>query len=153
MGKQLSSLSGGVFLAAAAGRKVAELCGGEVAIYLGDPGEPPRLPSARGRASPTTRSAIPTARWVIDHDQIAGAGTDTLPNAVALFLPLVASQQTVGALAVKADPIDPLLEPDGRRLLDACCGQLALALERDRMSIAASEALSRPRPSRSAAPS
>jgi two-component system sensor histidine kinase KdpD len=42
---------------------------------------------------------------------------------------------------VKADPIDPLLEPDGRRLLDACCAQLALALERDRMSIAASEAL------------
>src|SRR3954468_18855132 len=35
LGKQLSSLSGGVFLAAAAGRKVAELCGGEVAIYLG----------------------------------------------------------------------------------------------------------------------
>ena len=36
----------------------------------------------------------PAAHWVIEHDQIAGAGTDTLPNAVALFLPLVASQRT-----------------------------------------------------------
>lgn len=141
LGKQLSSLSGGVFLAAAAGRKVAELCGGEVAIYLGDPGDVPEV--AFGRRTTIAQNPVsdPAARWVIAHDQIAGAGTDTLPNAVALFLPLVASQRTVGALAVKADPIDPLLEPDGRRLLDACCAQLASALERDRMSIAASEAL------------
>ena len=140
LGKQLSSLSGGVFLAAAAGRKVAELCGGEVAIYLASPER------SRGRVRPEDEhrpppGQRPTARWVIEHDQIAGAGTDTLPNAVALFLPLIASQQTVGALAVRADPIDRLLEPDQRRLLEACAGQLALALERDRMSIAASEAL------------
>jgi two-component system sensor histidine kinase KdpD len=41
---------------------------------------------------------------------------------------------------VRAEPVDRLLEPEARRLLDACCGQLALALERDRMAIAASEA-------------
>jgi two-component system sensor histidine kinase KdpD len=84
--------------------------------------------------------SAPTAQWVIEHDRVAGAGTDTLPNAVALFLPLTASQLTVGALAVKADPIDRLLAPDQRRLLEACASQLALAIERDRMSIAASEA-------------
>jgi len=72
---------------------------------------------------------------------MAGSGTDTLPNAVALFVPLTASQQTVGALAVKAEPNEGLLEPDQKRLLEACAGQLALAIERDRMSLAASEAL------------
>lgn len=141
LGKQLSSLSGAVFLTAAAGRKITELCGAEVAIYLGDPGEAPEVAFGQRTSIALHPVSDPAARWVIEHDRIAGAGTDTLPNAVALFLPLVASQQTVGALAVKADPIDPLLEPDGRRLLDACCAQLALALERDRMAIAASEAL------------
>jgi two-component system sensor histidine kinase KdpD len=130
-----------VFLAAAAGRKVLELCGGEVAVYLGEPGSTPDAafgPRTGIAAHPVSE---PTARWVIDHDQIAGAGTDTLPNAVALFLPLTASQQTVGALAVRTDPIDLIMEPEGRRLLEACAGQLAMALERDRMSIMASEAL------------
>ncbi len=143
LGKQLSSLSGGVFLAAAAGRKITELCGGEVAIYLGDPGKNPEVAFGQRTTIALHPVSDPTARWVIGNDRIAGAGTDTLPNAVALFLPLVASQRTVGALAVRADPIARLLEPEQRRLLDACCGQLALALERDRLSIAASEALVR----------
>lgn len=140
LGRQLSSISGAVFLAAAAARKVAELTGGEVAIYQESPDGVP-VPLFGG--GPGIRShpvSEPTARWVIEHEQMAGAGTDTLPNAPALFLPLTASQQTVGALAVKVEPIDRLLQPDQRRLLEACAGQLALAMERDRMSIAASEA-------------
>jgi two-component system sensor histidine kinase KdpD len=140
LGKQLSSLSGGLFLAAAAGRKIGELCGAEVAIYFGEPGGVPEV--AFGQRSQIVAHPVsePTARWVIDHDQIAGAGTDTLPNAPALFVPLTASQQTVGALAVRAEPAARLREPDMRRLLEACAGQLALAVERDRMAIAAAEA-------------
>jgi two-component system sensor histidine kinase KdpD len=140
LGKQLSSISGATFLAAAAARKVAELTGGEAAVYAGSPGEKPEI--LFGGTSAIARHPVsePAARWVIEHDQLAGAGTDTLPNAVALFLPLTASQQTVGALAVKAEPIQRLLEPDQRRLLEACAGQLALAIERDRMALAASEA-------------
>lgn len=140
LGKQLSSMSGATFLAAAAARKVGELTGGEVAIYLGRPGEPPEV--AVGGRSGITHHPVSegAARWVIEHDQMAGPGTDTLPNAAALFLPLTASQETVGALAVKAEPIERLLEPGRRRLLEACAGQLALAVERDRMSLAASEA-------------
>jgi two-component system, OmpR family, sensor histidine kinase KdpD len=141
LGKQLSSISGATFLAAATARKVSELTGGEVAVYLGCPGEAPEV-TFGGRTSIALHPVSdPTARWVIEHDQTAGAGTDTLPNAAALFLPLTASQQTVGALAVKTEPIDRLLEPDQRRLLEACASHLALAVERDRMSLAASEAL------------
>ncbi|MFO0956788.1 MAG: sensor histidine kinase KdpD [Isosphaeraceae bacterium] len=141
LGKQLGSISGASFLAAAAARKVAELTGGEVAVYLGGPGSAPEV--AYGRGTPIADHPVsdPTARWVIEHDQMAGPGTDTLPNAIALFLPLTASQQTVGALAVKAEPPRRLLEPDQRRMLEACASLLALAIERDRMSLAASEAL------------
>ncbi|WP_435009566.1 DUF4118 domain-containing protein [Tundrisphaera lichenicola] len=141
MGKQLTSVSGEMFLTAAAGRKVSELCDGEVIIYLRDQGDAPKIAFGQKTSIALHPVSEPTARWVIEHDRIAGAGTDTLPNAPGLFLPLVASQNTVGALAVKTEPIDRLLEPEQRRLLEACCGQLALALERDRMSIAASEAL------------
>ncbi|MBY0398044.1 MAG: DUF4118 domain-containing protein, partial [Thermoleophilia bacterium] len=143
LGKQLSSISGATFLAAAAARKVAELTDGEVAIYLGDPGAAPEVAFGRGRPIAGHPVSDPAARWVIEHDQMAGPGTDTLPNATALVLPLTASQQTVGALAIAAEPIGRLLEPDQRRLLEACASQLALAIERDRMSVAASEALLR----------
>lgn len=140
LGKQLSSISGATFLAAATVRKVAELTGGEASIYEGSPGSTPEVLFGGGSSIASHPVSGPTARWVIEHDQMAGAGTDTLPNAPALFLPLAASQKTVGALAVRAEPIEQLLEPDQRRLLEACASQLALAIERDQMAIAASEA-------------
>ena len=141
LGKQLSSISGVVFLAAATARKVAELTGSDVAIYVGTPDGKPDV--AFGAKSEINLHPVsdPAARWVIDHNQMAGAGTDTLPNAVALFLPMTASQQTVGAMAVRAKSIERLLEPDQRRLLESCGSQLALAIERDQMSLAASQAL------------
>jgi len=140
LGKQLSSLSGGMFLVASAGRQIADMCGGEVAIYLSRPKGPPEL--ALGEATTVAKHPVSVlvAQWVIEHNQIAGAGTDTLPNAIALFLPLTASQQTVGAVGVRVAESDRLLEPDQRRLLEACANQLALALERDQMALAAAEA-------------
>ncbi|MGI6414354.1 MAG: DUF4118 domain-containing protein [Thermoguttaceae bacterium] len=140
LGRQLSSLSGSAFLAAAAGNQVADLCGAEVAVYLRR--EKDALEIAFGEA--TTIAGHPVsplvAQWVVEHDQIAGAGTDTLPNAPALFIPLTASQQTVGVIAVRADESERLLEPDQRLLLEACAGQLALAVERDQMALTAAEA-------------
>ncbi len=141
LGKELSSISGAAFLAAAAARRVADQTGGEVAVYLGGPGTAPELAFGRRDGLAAHPVSDPAARWVIQHDQMAGAGTDTLPNAPALFLPLTASQQTVGALAIAAEPIESLLEPDQRRLLEACASLTALAVERDRLSLAASEAL------------
>lgn len=140
LGKQLSSLSGSVFLVSAAGKQIADLYGAEVAIYLNRQKDAPELSFGHGTAIATHPVSLIVAQWVIEHNQVAGAGTDTLPNAVALFLPLTASQQTVGALAVRVAEPDRLLEPDQRRLLESCANQLALALERDQMSLAAAEA-------------
>ncbi|MEQ8787088.1 MAG: sensor histidine kinase KdpD [Pirellulaceae bacterium] len=140
LGKQLSSLYGNIFLVSAAGEKIAELVGGEVAIYLDRPSGTPEL--AFGHDSTISRHpvSLPVAQWVIGHDEIAGAGTNTLPNAVALFFPLTGSQKTLGAIAVKTPDIDRLLEPDQRRFLESCANQLGLALERDQLAIDAAEA-------------
>jgi two-component system, OmpR family, sensor histidine kinase KdpD len=140
LGKQLSSLYGNVFLAGAAGAKIADMLGGEVAIYLRPSTGAPEL--AFGQDSTIARHALsqPVAQWVMDHDQLAGAGTNTLPNAVALFLPLTGSQGTQGVVAIRVPDAERLLDPEIRRLLEACANQLALALERDQLAIDAANA-------------
>lgn len=140
LGKKLSSLYGNVFLAGAAGEKMAELLGGEVAIYLRQPSGVPELVFGHESSIAKHAVSVPVAQWAIEHDQIAGAGTNTLPSAVALFLPLVGSQRTYGVIAIRVPHIKRLLEPDPRRLLEACANQLALALERDQLAIDAAEA-------------
>ena len=141
LGKELSSLYGQVFLVSAASRKLSELLMADVVVYLRDSGS--RTYPVNLVESDLVRHAtsLPAADWVIEHGQIAGVGTNTLPNACALFVPLQGSQSCLGALAVK--PFDNnasrLLQPDTRRVLDSGANQLALALERDRLAIEAAE--------------
>ena len=140
LGKKLSSLYGQTFLIEAAGHKLAELVGGEVTIYLQTSTEVPEVVFGNETSITAHPVSLPAAQWVIKHDQIAGAQTNTLPNAVALFLPLVGSHYSLGAIAIRTERIEQLLEPDQRRFIDACASQLALALERDRLAIDAAEA-------------
>ncbi|HLQ44558.1 MAG TPA: ATP-binding protein, partial [Planctomycetaceae bacterium] len=74
---------------------------------------------------------VQAACWVATHNQVAGAGTDTLPNATALFVPLIGTRQTIGAVGIKPDDPQRLLDPDQRRLLETCASLIALAIERD----------------------
>jgi two-component system sensor histidine kinase KdpD len=140
LGKQLSSLYGGVFLVSAAAKRIAEMTGGEVAVYLHDPAGPPRLAFGHETSIGAHAVSLPAAAWVMEHDQVAGASTNTLPNAPGVFFPISASQAVLGALGVRVDEANFLLEPDQRRLLEACASQLALALERDQLAIDAAEA-------------
>ncbi len=140
LGKQLSSLSGNVFLVGAAGGKVAEMLGGEVAIYLRQPSGTPELAFGHDTFIAKHAVSLAVAQWVIEHDQFAGAGTNTLPNAAALFFPLSGSQGTRGAIAIRVPDTERLLDPEFRLLLDACANQLALALERDQLAIEAANA-------------
>ncbi len=69
-----------------------------------------------------------------------GPGTNTLPNATAIFLPAdrlpADSRRTRGA----DGRCDASAGTCQRRLLEACASQLALALERDHLAIDAAEA-------------
>ena len=140
IGKQLCGVSGGAFLAATAGKKISDLYSGEVAIYLDAPPRPPEVAFGIGSSICRDPVSLPAAQWVIGHDQMAGTGTDTLPNAVALFFPLPGSEGTIGALAVKAGDMARLGDPEERRLVAACAAQLGLALDRDRLTLDAAEA-------------
>ena len=60
----------------------------------------------------------------------AGIGTDTLPAAGKLYLPLKAPVRTRGVLVVEPADAGQLLIPEQRRLLETCAALIAIALER-----------------------
>jgi two-component system sensor histidine kinase KdpD len=80
------------------------------------------------------------AQWVANNGKIAGTGTDTLPNATALFVPLAGSQQVVGALGVAPREKERFLDPEQVRLLETCGSLIALSIERDQSVLQAHEA-------------
>jgi two-component system sensor histidine kinase KdpD len=67
-------------------------------------------------------------------------GTDTLPNATALFVPLIGSQRTIGAVGVRSNDALQMSDPEQRRLLEACASLIALSCERDLSVLEAHEA-------------
>jgi len=73
---------------------------------------------------------IAAAKWAWDNNRVAGRGSDTLPGAKRLFLPLRTGRGAVGVMGIDSDKPGPLLTPDQRRLLDALGDQGALAIER-----------------------
>jgi two-component system sensor histidine kinase KdpD len=139
LGKKLASLYGKVFLVSAAAESISELTGGDVAVYLRRTGAEPELVFDRNAVIASHPISASVAQWVIDHDQVAGAGTETLPNAVAQFVPLSASQRTLGAIALRVPEPESLLDPDMRRLVEACANLLAMAVERDQMALDAAD--------------
>jgi two-component system sensor histidine kinase KdpD len=77
---------------------------------------------------------LAVAQWVFEHHQLAGQGTGTLPDALALYLPLTTPSGAVGVLGIRAERDDQLLAPAQRQLLTTFAGQIALALERGSLS-------------------
>jgi len=75
-------------------------------------------------------SDLAAATWAWKRDRPAGRGSDTLPGAKRLFLPMRTGRTTVGVVGIDSDKPGPLLTPDQRRLFDALIDQGALAIER-----------------------
>lgn len=140
IGKQLCGISGESFLAATAAKKIADFYSGEAVVVLDATPAAPQIVFGELTSLARDPVTIPAAQWVIGHDQIAGLGTDTLPNAQALFFPLSGSGGTIGAIGVRAGEIGRLNDPEERRFIAACASQLALALDRDRLTLDAADA-------------
>lgn len=73
---------------------------------------------------------LAAANWAWSNDRPAGRGSDTLPGAKRLFLPMRTGRGAIGVIGIDDDRTGPLLTPDQRRLLDALVDQGALAIER-----------------------
>jgi two-component system, OmpR family, sensor histidine kinase KdpD len=130
MSRELSVTRGITAMARVAVRHVAEVFQCQATVLLPDAGgkvgypqEPPLDSSFRG-------ADLAVAQWVADHGRSAGLGTDTLPAARGLYLPLGDEQRTAGVLAVLPENVRRVLLPEQSHLLDTFAGQIALALER-----------------------
>jgi two-component system sensor histidine kinase KdpD len=140
MARQLSELAGSDFLVRTAGRQLEEIFDAEVVLFLREPSD--ELSLRFGERSAVVQQPVNAvvAQWVATNGKTAGAGTDTLPNATALFVPLAGSQQIVGALGVAPKDPNRFLDPEQVRLLETCGSLIALSIERDHSMLQAHEA-------------
>ncbi len=73
---------------------------------------------------------LAAAKWCWETNRAAGRGSDTLPGAKRLFLPMQTGRGSVGVIGIDRDGPGLLLTPDQHRLLNALADQAALAIER-----------------------
>lgn len=104
------------------------------AVVLGaDSDDPLRVLGAWPAGARLSAKDEGVARWSYEHEAPAGRGTDTLPGADALCMPLLAGRSRLGVLAL-LPPGRAELRVDQRNFLDVLCRQAATALERVRLS-------------------
>lgn len=137
LGKQLSGAMGTDFLLLMAGQQLSQTFGGTWAVLLPDEQRHlhPRWTSPSAPAIDANVLAV--AHWSFEHEKPCGLGTETLPNVGALVVPLTGSQQTAGVLIASGSAAGLWSQPDARRQLETAAGLIALALERDRLTIEA----------------
>ena len=73
---------------------------------------------------------LAAAKWSWEKNHVAGRGSDTLPGAKWLFMPINTGRGAVGVVGIDSDEPGPILTPDQQRLFDALADQAALAIER-----------------------
>jgi two-component system sensor histidine kinase KdpD len=130
MSRELAGTRGSDSMARVAVRHVAEVFDAAAVVLTADAHG--RLQYPRGpRLESSFRGAdLSVAQWVYDHGQRAGLGTDTLPAAAAIYLPLRGAQRSLGVLGVLPRNRRRILLPEQRHLLETFASQIALAWER-----------------------
>jgi two-component system, OmpR family, sensor histidine kinase KdpD len=116
--------------------ELAEAVSGQVRETLGAPAAVLLPDEAGGFAALADGGVKPgdaaqgVARWVLEHRQPAGVGTDTLPGADALYVPIAASDRALGVLRVAVTDPRRARDPIERQLLEAIADQAGIAFER-----------------------
>jgi two-component system sensor histidine kinase KdpD len=138
MSRELASARTSAGVAREASRHVSEILQGSTEVLL--PGKDGRLlASGDGGAIEDPRETA-VAQWAFDHGRLAGRGTDTLPGAAAIYVPLRGSQAVLGVLGVRLSDSQLPLAPDQLDLLETLARQAASGLERVRLASDAEEA-------------
>ena len=94
---------------------------------------------------PLASQEVTVARWAFEHRQPAGQGTDTLPGAHILAIPLLAGDTPVAVVAVQTRRGTRYLDAEQRYVLEAFVRQTAMALGRQRLATEARDAALRAR--------
>ena len=126
---ELTRSPGSAAMAESAIRNLATHFQSKVRIFLPGPGGRLAVSPSKDK-TPVAQDELGVAQWVFDHHDPAGMGTDTLPGARALYLPLKGTHGVIGVLGIQPADAADRMEPDQRHLLEAFANQTAMALER-----------------------
>jgi len=140
MSRELASTRGVHDLLDVAVRHIAEVFRTRVVVLLPQPGGRLAVEAALSAQFPLDSNELAVGQWAYDHGQIAGRGTDTLPGATGLYLPLTGSRGTVGVLGLRPEQPHALQSPEQLHLLETFAGQTALAIERAHLAEEAQQA-------------
>lgn len=94
------------------------------------------MPDADNKMVVMTDGTIPAefnwvvTRWVFDHNESAGLGTNTLTANKMHYRALATSTQVLGVLALMPTDSESFNQPEQQRTLDVAIAQITLALER-----------------------
>jgi two-component system, OmpR family, sensor histidine kinase KdpD len=122
-------------------KHISEVFDSKVVILI--PDEQNRLaPAVTGpSAFIPDQQEMSVAHWVYEHHQPAGLGSDTLPGAKALYLPLIASSGAIGVVGILPKTVMDGFEPEQFHYLETFANQTATAIERSFLGEAAQRAL------------
>ncbi len=90
-------------------------------------------PKEKGLAQSLYGSDLSVAQWVMDHNEMAGQGTNTLPGAQAVYFPLSSHDKVLGVLALLPVNLRRVFLPEQQKLLDTFIRQIAQAIIRVRL--------------------
>jgi two-component system sensor histidine kinase KdpD len=95
-----------------------------------------RIAYPKGRSMPESLCAadLSVAQWVMDHNEIAGKGTHTLPGAEAVYFPLSNEESVLGVLVLLPVNLRRVFLPEQQKLLDTFLRQIAQAITRVRLA-------------------
>jgi two-component system sensor histidine kinase KdpD len=115
--------------------QIASSLKADVVIVLPDAGGTLRVKAGFPPEDILDEAELGAAKWCFENNRPAGRGSDTLPGAKRLFLPLRTGAGAIGVVGLgRGQRPEMLLTPDERRLLDALMDQAAIAIERVRLA-------------------
>jgi two-component system sensor histidine kinase KdpD len=130
--RELAQATDFVDLLAIIVREVGKAFQGDVALSLPEEGQEDSMTPYFASTWLLTEKEQSVAAWAFRRRQPAGRGTDTLPMAEGLHLPLLAGERVVGVLSVKFRD-GGVVGPAQRDLLEAFVRQVALVIDRQRL--------------------
>ncbi|MBC7779092.1 MAG: sensor histidine kinase KdpD, partial [Proteobacteria bacterium] len=119
---------------------VSEVFDAQAVVLLPDAARHLEHPRALSLSGSLRGADLSIGQWVLDHSRMAGLGTDTLAGTDTLFLPLAGSAGTVGVLALLPADARRTLSPEQLHLLETFASQIAVALEREQLTLEARDA-------------